>query len=302
MLPNTFRHIAGIGDATERALWDAGATTWDLAGAATSLPLPQRLLGNWKQQLCDSAQELGQGNIAYFAGRLPPNQHWRLFRDFQDACAFLDIETTGQFGDCDITTIALYDGRDVRHYVRGKNLDHFSRDVERYKLLVTYNGKSFDVPTIRRCLGTPMPQAHIDLCPVLRSLGLKGGLKGCERKLGLRRPGMEDMDGMMAVFLWDEYRRHNNPAALATLLAYNCQDALVLHTLVVHAYNEKISKTPFADALRLPAPVLPENPFPVDRGLVDRLILERFSVFYPLFANDGIPPAESQNPAASTAH
>src|SRR5438552_3647791 len=110
MLQHTFRHIPGIGDTTERSLWDAGVTSWDLAGAATDLPLPQRLLGSWKQQLCASAQELRQANVAYFAGRLPSNQHWRLFREFQDACAFLDIETTGQFGDSAITTIALYDG------------------------------------------------------------------------------------------------------------------------------------------------------------------------------------------------
>src|SRR5262249_59739080 len=110
-----------------------------------------------------------------------------------------------------------------------------------------------------------------------------------------------DREGRRAFSLGAKSRRHGNPAALETLLAYNCQDALVLHTLVVHAYNEKISKTPFADALRLPAPVLPENPFPVDRSLVDRLILERYSVFYPLFADDRVSPAEGQNPAASAA-
>jgi uncharacterized protein YprB with RNaseH-like and TPR domain len=215
-------------------------------------------------------------NARFFAERLPANQHWRLYREFQTSCAFIDIETTGLGWPAEITPIALYDGRAVRHYVNGDNLDDFPTDVKDYRLLVTYNGKTFDVPFIEGRFRIRLPQAHIDLRFVLHSLGLKGGLKGCERQLGLCRPGLEDVDGFLAVELWWEYRRRKNVRALETLLAYNMRDAAVLHALMVHAYNQKVQATPFADSHRLPTPPFPKIPFEADRAVIERVLSPRF--------------------------
>ena len=71
-----------------------------------------------------------------------------------------------------------------------------------YRLLVTYNGKTFDAPFVRRCLGAPLDQPHIDLRYVLGSLGYRGGLKGCERQLGIPRQGLEDVDGAFSCRGW----------------------------------------------------------------------------------------------------
>jgi uncharacterized protein YprB with RNaseH-like and TPR domain len=60
-----------------------------------------------------------------------------------------------------VTTVALYDGHSIRTYVRGRNLREFVHDVQTYRLLITYNGKSFDMPVLRRCLGCRLDQAHI---------------------------------------------------------------------------------------------------------------------------------------------
>ena len=60
-------------------------------------------------------------------------------------------------------------------------------DIREYSTVVTYNGKSFDVPFIERFFRIKMHHMHIDLMYVLRSLGYKGGLKSCERQLGLER-------------------------------------------------------------------------------------------------------------------
>ncbi len=214
-------------------------------------------------------------NPSYFAEKLPTNQHWRLYQDFREVCAFLDIETTGLYSG-EITTIALYDGQTIRYYVNGENLDSFPADVMDYRLLVTYNGKCFDIPFIERYFGIRLPHAHIDLRYPLRSLGLQGGLKGCERQLGIDRPGLEDVDGFVAVLLWEEYRKRKNHKALETLLAYNIQDAIALHPLIVHTHNEKVRGTPFFSTDASAIPAFPTSPFKPDPDTVDRIRSQAF--------------------------
>ena len=138
-------------------------------------------------------------------------------------------------------------------------------------MVVSYNGRCFDVPFIEAALGFRMPRAHVDLRFVLRKLGYRGGLKGCERTLGFTRPGLEDVDGYFAVLLWGEYRRSGSPAALETLLAYNVEDVLTLERLAVVAYNMNIAATPFEASNRLPQPATPRNPFRADQGLIGRI-------------------------------
>jgi uncharacterized protein YprB with RNaseH-like and TPR domain len=82
----------------------------------------------------------------------------------------VDIETTGLDPRNEITTAVLYDGLTIRHYVNGENMDEFVRDVMEYRLLVTYNGKSFDIPFIQRYFGIHLSQAHIDLRHLYQAL------------------------------------------------------------------------------------------------------------------------------------
>jgi uncharacterized protein len=280
MLTNTFCHLPGIGEKTERALWAAGVTCWADALPGNG-PVPGSWRAAWDDGLHESVRQHAARNVAWFARALPPREHWRLYRDYHGACAFLDIETTGLGPGCEVTTVALSDGATVRHYVRGRNLDDFPRDVRDYPLLVTYNGKSFDVPILEAAFGIRLPGAHVDLRHVLRSLGITGGPKGCERRLGLSRPdGLEDVDGSVAVLLWEEYRR-GDARALEALLAYNVQDVLSLQTLVVLAHNLKVARTPFAGSLSLPPPPVPPNPFRADRGLVERVVRDRMHELVP---------------------
>src|SRR5260370_17854364 len=104
----------------------------------------------------------------------------------------------------------------------------FARHVPAVRLFATYNGKSFDLPMLRRCLRCRFDQGHIDLRHVLAGLGLTGGLKGVERKVGIARPGLEDVDGAVAVLLWHDYQWARDERALQTLLPYNVQDAVNL--------------------------------------------------------------------------
>lgn len=273
MLNRTFCHISGIGPKTERSLWAKGVLSWDDAlnrcAAADKLHINEYV----KARIRESGWYLERRDARYFARLMPANQSWRLFGEFRDATAYLDIETSGGASGFDhITTIALYDGESIYHYVWNENLYRFPEDIMKYDLLVTFNGKSFDVPMINRYFGIRMDQAHIDLMYVLRSLGYRGGLKRCERALGLHRAELDGVDGYCAVLLWSHYMRTADRRALETLIAYNILDAVNLESLMVTAYNLKLLETPFYEELRLPVPEPPDNPFEADEDMIAAIV------------------------------
>ncbi len=272
MLKNTFTHIPTIGPKTEQELWRAGLTSWDKLAAMKDLPLSaakQELLIDTIDQ---SQKHLVAENAAYFYKSLAANQQWRMFPHFRHSIAYLDIETTGLGNPGDyITTIALYDGKTIRHYVHDDNLMDFKNDISEYQMLVTYNGKMFDLPFIRSYLNAPMEQAHIDLRFPLASLGYRGGLKACERTLGIEREDVEDIDGYFAVLLWHDYNNNGNKKALETLLAYNIMDTVNLEMLAVLTYNKNLEGTPFEESHRLPLPTRPETPFAADADTIRKI-------------------------------
>ena len=272
MLFNTFVHIPGIGETTERRLWQAGVTAWDTFVE----PYPEFLSGQKvrliQDHLARSRAQAAQQEPLDFLRQLPAAQRWRIFPHYRDSVAYLDIETTGlSFNDHCITTISLYDGKEVFTYVQGHNLADFAEDIQRYRLIVTYNGKAFDVPMLERHFGFRLPQAHIDLRPLLQGLGFVGGLKGCEKQMGLDRGELTGVDGYFAVLLWREYCRTREPRVLETLLAYNVEDTVNLESLLVQAYNLKLAGTPFAESHRLDMPIPPEREFVPDVALIARL-------------------------------
>jgi uncharacterized protein YprB with RNaseH-like and TPR domain len=280
MLQNTFVHIPGIGIKREERLWDSGVTSWD----AFVEPYPVRLSPNRMEALIryldESREHLDNDNSNYFGDLLPPNLQWRMFPEFRHATAYLDIETTGLDGmSNDITMIGLYDGASILHYVRGQNLNDFREDIEKYKVIVTYNGKCFDIPFIRNNMGLPLGHTHIDLRYVLRSVGFSGGLKGCEAQAGIDRGDLMGLDGYDAVLLWNDYQHKGNQKALETLLAYNSQDIINLEALIVMAYNFKLKATPFFRVNELPEPAVPEIPVKGDAETIERIKVERRTAF-----------------------
>jgi uncharacterized protein YprB with RNaseH-like and TPR domain len=272
MISNSFCHLPGIGLRSEQQLWEDGIRSWDhYLEMEEVASLGRKSLSD---HLYLSQQALEDRDIRYFADAFPPAQHWRLFGEFRRKVAYLDIETTGlgvETGSV-ITTIALYDGERIRHYVHGDNLRDFKDDIFEYDLLVTYNGKCFDIPFIERYFMITLPHAQIDLRYVLHGLGYRGGLKSCERQLGIDRGELDGVDGYFAVILWHDYQNNGNPKALETLLAYNIEDTINLERLMILAYNMKLQETPFADShqLRFPSRT-PEIPFRADAGTIGRL-------------------------------
>jgi len=271
MLKNTFIHIPGIGPKTEQRFWDSGIHNWDDFTQYCPIRLSQSKTDTMASYLEESKQNLKFSNPNYFSDLLPSSQHWRFFSEFRNSTVYLDIETTGleSWGN-EITTIALYDSDFITYYINGQNLNEFPDDIRKYKVIVTYNGKTFDIPFIEKYFNIRLDHSHIDLRYILGSLGYRGGLKSCETQLGIDRGDLAGVDGFFAVLLWHDYKRTGNQKALETLLAYNIQDVLTLENLMVIAYNMKIKDTPFYEK-QLPAPVLPDIPFEVDMKTVDRI-------------------------------
>jgi hypothetical protein len=277
MLQHTFCHLPGVGAASEKKLWKAGVRTWDAARERMAGVLSPGRANLAAPILAESAAALAEGDARWFQDRLPSEECWRVYPDFCGRAAFLDIETTGLNHGDTITTACIWDGEELHTYVRGQNLDRLADDLLGYGLLVSYNGRTFDVPFIEAEFDVRFPQAHLDLRYPLKKVGLSGGLKRIEHALGIGRGDVTGMDGYFAVLLWKEYEDSGDPRVLETLLAYNAADAANLERLAVHAVNALLAKTPFAADRTLPAPRTPELGLVAHQAAVER-VRRRFGI------------------------
>lgn len=271
MLHHSFSHIPSVGVSTEGKIWNSGVGSMD-----EFLESPPSFLSKYKSKKLAEHIQLSKEKILakdarYFYDNLPSKEHWRIFKEFQDSTVYLDIETTGLSPGDIITTIALYDGKNIKYYINGKNLNDFKNDIKEYSTIVSYNGKTFDVPFIENYFGINISHAHLDLRYILSNLGYSGGLKSCEKQLGIGRTGsLADVDGFFAVLLWNDYKKNRKEKSLETLLSYNIEDVLNLEYLMIEAYNKKIKGIPInLDVLNIP--LTPDNPFEIDVATVNRL-------------------------------
>ncbi|WP_027191682.1 ribonuclease H-like domain-containing protein [Fundidesulfovibrio putealis] len=268
MLGHCFCHLPGVGPKSESSLWDAGIHTWEDFLCAASPPVSAAKAASMRPGLEASREALEAGEADWFAARLRTANSWRLFPHFLPHAGYLDIETDGE-RDPVVTAVALYHQGRVTTYVHGRNMADLEEDLARVKVLVTFNGKCFDVPIIERVLGMRCPKAHVDLRFVLKSLGVSGGLKACEKRFGLSRRELDGVDGWSAVLLWREFERSRSENVLETLLAYNVADVLSLEVLMAHALDELLLTTPFAARKSVAIPSMAENPFAADPDVVE---------------------------------
>ncbi len=269
MIRHTFCHLPAVGPVRERGLWNRGYTSWEECRTRPPFSPRSRVMTQMLGALDASYAAMEMGDPAWFADRLPAGEHWRLYRDFRDSIAYLDIETSSDGRS--ISVISVSDGTTISSYVNGINLDRFASDIGEYSLLVTFNGTCFDLPVIRSCLHVEMPQAHIDLRFALRSIGVRGGLKRAEKQFGVQRGILDGIDGSAAVWLWDRYLRAGDERALETLLSYNTEDVRYLPLLLTECYNRRAAHTPFGRSIALPIPQLAHNPYRPDRELIEHL-------------------------------
>ena len=267
MLTSSFLHLSGIDAPVEEKLWAEGITSWEELATARSGD------SQVAADLDESFRRLELRDALYFCSSMPGYESWRVYREFAGQAAFLDIETTGLGGEAYTTVCGVLDGAGFHAFVRGEDLDDLPAYLEQFKLVITFNGKAFDVPFLRREFGDGLLRqaAHMDLMHVLRRLGLRGGLKRIEQALGVARPSaLSSLDGRDAVALWS-MSQEGEPDALATLVRYNAEDVLVLPRLAAIAVRDNAAGTPLA-AHAVPDFAEPDiSAFPFDASLVYHL-------------------------------
>ena len=241
VLRRTFLHLTGVGPVTEADLWRAGVRDWrELLERPVGLGLSSERRSRLTAELAASERALRDRDAAWFGRRLPEREHWRLYPEFARETAFLDIETTGLSPYEGIVTVVGVHGADgTRSFVAGEDLEELPAYLQRYRVLVTFNGSRFDVPFLEVAFPQlVVPPVHIDLRFVLYRLGLAGGLKRIEQQLGIGdRAGVEGIHGLDAVRLWQEYRRGNR-ASLDRLVRYNRADTVNLEPLLARAVRD----------------------------------------------------------------
>jgi len=248
LLKHTFIHIPGVGERTERFLWRNNILCWeDYLKNSHQVRLPEKIRLNLSLFIKLSLDALLRRNVHFFKKLLPEKEMWRLYPEFKDRTAFLDIETTGLGGGKDyITVIGLFNGEKLQFFIQGKNIEEFTRVIKKYSVIVTYNGKQFDLPFLKSSFDDlDFSQAHIDLKYFLQKLGYFGGLKKVEKTLGIKRcRKVRNLNGYDAVLLWNRYL-DGEPEALQLLLEYNREDVVNLKYLMEFTYEKMVQSLPF---------------------------------------------------------
>ncbi|WP_232701451.1 ribonuclease H-like domain-containing protein [Halobacterium wangiae] len=228
---NSFLPAPGVGETTERRLWEHGVTHWDeFAGDGPGVG--DATAENIYTFIEEARAALDTGDTRYFADVFPNNTLWRLYENVAGDVAFFDIETTGlDKRASDVTTVSVHHAGDTTTLVQGHDLTSENLvELLDASLLVSFNGKRFDAPFLEYNFDCSFDAPHLDLMYLCKRLDLDGGLKQVERDLGIDRGGM-DVDGREAVRLWHRYES-GDEAALDRLVEYNRYDAQNLETLL----------------------------------------------------------------------
>ena len=234
MITNSFIFLERVGKKLEQNIWKNGIHDWDnflnrnnVKGLSKSRKL------YYDRKILAARKELFNSNSSYFHNLLPQSEIWRLYEFFKEDAVFLDIETTGLSKNYDdITVFGLYDGISTKIMIKGINLDYkeLKKELQKYKLIVTFNGASFDLPFIEKRYPGLIPKIpNFDVKSIANKLGLKGGLKSIERELNIKRsPIVEKFYGGDALTLWRMYKATGDEYYLNLLVEYNEFDIINL--------------------------------------------------------------------------
>ena len=232
MIRHSFIFLEKIKRKKENSIWQQGVTDWQAFLKVEDVKGISLLKKKYYNRKIREAREaLFNGDNSYFVGKLPSVEMWRLYEYCKEECCFLDIEIDS-YGEVILVGISNY--YDTNFFVKGVNLDDVERELKKYKIVITFNGGSFDLPKLRK-MGVELKMPHIDLKPLCVNLGLKGGLKEVEKTLGLNRP--KNLYGN-PIDLWKAFHASGDREYLDLLLEYNREDCENLKGVMEYVYKE----------------------------------------------------------------
>jgi hypothetical protein len=234
MIQNSFIFLDKISGKKEKLVWESGIANWDRFLETEQIKgISRQRKFFYNTQIRKAQSALSSSDSSYFINKLPSDENWRLYEHFKDETCFLDIETNGIGPGSYITVIGLFDGYDTRTMIQGINFnkEELKKELSKYKLIVTFNGAAFDIPFIRKRYPGLLPNIpNFDLKHACAKIGLTGGLKHIEKKLGIERQNkvVSGLNGGDAYRLWRMYRASGNRHYLKLLVEYNEEDCINL--------------------------------------------------------------------------
>jgi len=244
MIQNSFIFLDNISKRKEILLWEQGITNWDRFLESDKIKgISKSRKFFYDTQINRAKVALKEMNSTYFINKLPSDENWRLYDYFKDEACFLDIETTGVGPGSYITVIGMFDGYDTKTMIQGINLNirELKKELANYKLIVTFNGATFDLPFIKKRYPSLLPEIpNFDLKSACAKINLNGGLKYIEKLLDIERKNkiVSNLNGGDAVRLWRMYRASGNKHYLKLLIEYNEEDCINLKQIADYAVKK----------------------------------------------------------------
>ena len=241
MIEGALLHFKGIGKKKRELLYQRGIIDWETSiKYSESIPLNSNKKDEYIRFLDEHIQAEKEKNIGFFVKHFHSEDKWRILAKYFEDASFFDIETDGYFNR--ITTISLYHNGNLFNYTRNQNLEDFLDKLQELKLIVSFNGTSFDVPVVMQNFRIhEFPVPHLDLRWICYHEGIRGGLKEIEKILNIKRPGdLSGVDGMEAVLLWERWVRLNEQSSLEKLIKYCSADVLSLVKLSEKILSKKL--------------------------------------------------------------
>ncbi len=244
MITSSFIFLPKIKKNKELSLWKQGIRDWDGFIKAMRIKcISPRIKKEYDSLILEAKKALYSNDSAYFIDKLPTTETWRLYDYFKEEAIFLDIETSSATNlNSYLTVIGLFDGIDTKTMIKDVNLDIdvLSRELKKYKLLITFNGSTFDIPYLNKKYQGLLPKIpHIDVRHLCSRANLRGGLKDIERQLNIARSNIiiERLYGGDPIKLWRMFKGSGDDYYLKLLVEYNEEDVINLKRITEHTID-----------------------------------------------------------------
>ena len=154
MLASSFVLLKGIGQSSERRLWQEGILDWSAFLQSPTLPGISSARKEWyDRELATAQSRLQEGDAHFFGACLKSREHWRLFETFRRRTLYLDIETTGMSArEGHVTVVGLYRNGHMTSLVRGGNVDGRTDCTQNWNRQISslrFSAADLDIPYLQ---------------------------------------------------------------------------------------------------------------------------------------------------------